>query len=110
MKFVWKAIPYAILVKRKIAATPIQTPTISGGLFAINKEFFEKIGTYDNDFDIWGAENLELSFKVWMCGGSLEIVPCSHIGHVFRKRFPYKGKGQSFRRNFVRLAEVSSFK
>ena len=42
-----------------------------------------------------------------MCGGTLEIVPCSHVGHVFRSRSPYKWtKGQALRRNLARVAEV----
>ena len=81
---------------------------MAGGLFAIASSYFRKLGTYDSGFDIWGGENLELSFKTWMCGGTLETIPCSHVGHVFRKRSPYKwGTGQNvLKRNLVRLAEV----
>ena len=43
-----------------------------------------------------------------MCGGSLEIIPCSHVGHIFRKRSPYSWKSgvNVVKKNSVRLAEV----
>ncbi|XP_023709532.1 putative polypeptide N-acetylgalactosaminyltransferase 9 isoform X3 [Cryptotermes secundus] len=108
LQFNWHAVPERERKKHKNSAEPVWSPTMAGGLFSIDRAFFEKLGTYDSGFDIWGGENLELSFKTWMCGGTLEIVPCSHVGHIFRKRSPYKWRSgvNVLKRNSVRLSEV----
>lgn len=51
---------------------------------------------------VWPCE------QVWQCGGQLEIIPCSVVGHVFRTKSPHtfpKGT-EVITRNQVRLAEV----
>uniref|UniRef100_A0A1B0DHR2 Galactosyltransferase C-terminal domain-containing protein n=1 Tax=Phlebotomus papatasi TaxID=29031 RepID=A0A1B0DHR2_PHLPP len=108
LQFNWHAVPEHEKKRHKNSAEPVWSPTMAGGLFSIDRKFFERLGTYDSGFDIWGGENLELSFKTWMCGGTLEIVPCSHVGHIFRKRSPYKWRSgvNVLKRNSVRLAEV----
>ncbi|XP_043597665.1 putative polypeptide N-acetylgalactosaminyltransferase 9 isoform X1 [Bombus pyrosoma] len=108
LQFNWHAVPEREKKRHKNPAEPVWSPTMAGGLFSIDRAFFDRLGTYDSGFDIWGGENLELSFKTWMCGGTLEIVPCSHVGHIFRKRSPYKWRSgvNVLKRNSIRLSEV----
>lgn len=118
MHFKWDSIPPHELHTRRSPIEPIVTPAIAGGLFAVDREWFHHLGDYDSQMDIWGAENvgmldglyctltpysahsihvhnyvslcpLELSLRAWTCGGSMEIIPCSHVGHIFRSAIPY---------------------
>ncbi|CAF0774469.1 unnamed protein product [Adineta steineri] len=111
LHFNWAPIPKRIRDAQKSRIDPYPSPTMAGGLLAANREYFFEIGGYDEDMEVWGGENLELSFRTWMCHGSLEFVPCSRVGHIFRPGHPYnmtgaKGKGDVHGRNSMRLAEV----
>ncbi|KAK3591806.1 hypothetical protein CHS0354_007658 [Potamilus streckersoni] len=82
-------VPQAELNRRQYHSEPYRSPTHAGGLFAMDRKYFFEMGAYDAGLQIWGGENFELSFKLWQCGGSIEWVPCSRVGHVYRNHMPY---------------------
>ncbi|KAM8900637.1 polypeptide N-acetylgalactosaminyltransferase 10 [Spinachia spinachia] len=103
----YKRIPIPPELQNGDSSEPFQSPVMAGGLFAIDRKWFWELGGYDTGLEIWGGEQYEISFKVWMCGGRMEDIPCSRVGHIYRKYVPYKVPGGvSLARNLKRVAEV----
>eukprot|EP00746_Dinoflagellata_sp_MGD_P011794 gnl/MRDRNA2_/MRDRNA2_124880_c0_seq1.p1 gnl/MRDRNA2_/MRDRNA2_124880_c0~~gnl/MRDRNA2_/MRDRNA2_124880_c0_seq1.p1 ORF type:complete len:425 (-),score=62.50 gnl/MRDRNA2_/MRDRNA2_124880_c0_seq1:341-1615(-) len=96
------------LIRGGSKADPWITPATSGGIFAIQRDFWVKLGLYDEGMHQWGGDHVEATMKVWRCGGRIEIVPCSRVGHLFRDpaQRPYNVDVDAVVRNYKRLAQV----
>ncbi|TKS77936.1 Polypeptide N-acetylgalactosaminyltransferase 9 [Collichthys lucidus] len=46
-------------------------------------------------------------FRVWQCGGSMEVLPCARVAHIERTKKPYNNDIDYYaKRNALRAAEV----
>ena len=69
---------------------PFNSPVHAGGIFTMKKSYYKSLLGYDPAMKGFSSENLDLAFQVWMCngGGRNIVIPCSHVGHVFRDKSP----------------------
>ncbi|XP_004939447.2 polypeptide N-acetylgalactosaminyltransferase 15 isoform X2 [Gallus gallus] len=113
LDFHWEPVPEHEEKVRQSPTSPIRSPAVAGAVVAMDRHYFQNIGAYDSDMTMWGAENLELSIRTWLCGGSVEIIPCSRVGHVYRHHIPHAfSYEEAIVRNKIRIAEtwLGSFK
>ncbi|XP_058688056.1 polypeptide N-acetylgalactosaminyltransferase 15 isoform X3 [Poecile atricapillus] len=113
LDFHWEPVPEHEEKVRQSPISPIRSPAVAGAVVAMDRHYFQNTGAYDSDMTMWGAENLELSIRTWLCGGSVEIIPCSRVGHVYRNHFPRAfSYEEAIVRNKIRIAEtwLGSFK
>nr|XP_040030108.1 probable polypeptide N-acetylgalactosaminyltransferase 8 isoform X2 [Gasterosteus aculeatus aculeatus] len=90
----------------KDESLPGKSPSIMGIVVA-DRRFFGEIGSLDGGMKIYGGENVELGIRVWLCGGSIEVIPCSKIAHIERASKPYlRDLSDMVKRNALRMAEV----
>ncbi|XP_041504862.1 polypeptide N-acetylgalactosaminyltransferase 9 isoform X5 [Microtus oregoni] len=88
-------------------SAPIRTPAMIGCSFVVDRKYFRDIGLLDPGMEVYGAENIELGMRVWQCGGSMEVLPCSRVAHIERTKKPYNNDIDYYaKRNALRAAEV----
>ncbi|KAH8280926.1 hypothetical protein KR054_005120, partial [Drosophila jambulina] len=83
------------LASQELPERPFRSPAFSGGVLIMSREWFLKLGGFNSNLKIWGGESIELAIKLWLCGGQIEIVPCSRIGHIFRRHHAFDFPQQS---------------
>lgn len=66
-------------------------PTISGGLVAMGREWFNITGGFDEMMHGWGGENLDQSLRAWLCGGDIVRALSSRVAHMWRTGDPRTG-------------------
>ncbi|XP_045647653.1 polypeptide N-acetylgalactosaminyltransferase 15 isoform X3 [Ursus americanus] len=113
LDFHWEPLPERERNALPSPISPIRSPVVPSGVVAIDRHYFQNTGAYDPLMSLQGGENLELSLKVWLCGGSVEILPCSRVGHIYRNQETHSPLDQEAAlRNKVRIAEtwLGSFK
>ncbi|XP_032292215.1 putative polypeptide N-acetylgalactosaminyltransferase 13 isoform X3 [Drosophila virilis] len=79
-----------VLAVEELPEWPYSSPTFAGGILMISREWFHQLHGFNPHLEIWGGESIELAIKLWLCGGQIEIVPCSRIGHIFRVRHAFE--------------------
>uniref|UniRef100_A0A4W2E3K4 Polypeptide N-acetylgalactosaminyltransferase n=1 Tax=Bos indicus x Bos taurus TaxID=30522 RepID=A0A4W2E3K4_BOBOX len=113
LDFHWEPLPEH--ERRALASpvSPIRSPVVPGGVVAVDRHYFQNTGAYDPLLSLQGGGNLELSLKTWLCGGSVEILPCSRVGHLYKNEDAHSQLEQEAAlQNKVRIAEtwLDSFK
>eukprot|EP00039_Didymoeca_costata_P027175 m.17652 g.17652 ORF g.17652 m.17652 type:complete len:670 (+) comp6074_c0_seq2:97-2106(+) len=97
------------LGRRRSSSEPMKSVIMAGGLFAMDRALFFELGAYDPEMKLYGGEEMEISFRIWQCGRTLECIPCSRVGHVFRTGRYWQGQvypvpGDIIVRNKLRAA------
>ncbi|XP_042291947.1 polypeptide N-acetylgalactosaminyltransferase 15-like isoform X2 [Thunnus maccoyii] len=107
LDFYWESEPQLQDKDPSSAVNPVRSPALGGGALAIDRHFFQSVGAYDPGMLLWGAEQIELSIRVWSCGGSMEVVPCSRVAHLDHHHLPYRFPDEDLlQRNKIRIADT----
>ena len=82
-----------------------QIPCILGAGYTTSKKYWEKIKGLKGLIH-YGCEEAYISIKAWKEGGGCYLLPKLEIGHLYRKKFPYKVYNFQVYYNYLLISEL----
>jgi len=73
---------------RRIAEGPYELPCPLGACYAMTRAWWDRIGGLWG-LRGWGGQEMCLSMRTWMAGGTCRIDPGIEVGHLFRSSAPH---------------------
>lgn len=83
-----------------------EVAVLGGSSFMIMRSFWDHLGGLDGSFEGWGGEQLEFSFRIWLCGGEIRLARDSVVAHVYRDKLPYEVDPHAVDRNYARVVDI----
>lgn len=80
-----------------------EIPFAPSGCLAIRKDVFKQVGGFEEDFQVWGYDDAELSLKLWLFGYRVAVNPFVRIFHINRYSPKYQ-RGRHLLHNLLLLA------
>ena len=66
-------------------ADDVVTSPAAPGMLAIKSSYYIDLGGFDVSLTPWGQESIEMSIRVWLCGGLVIRQPCSRVAHRYEE-------------------------
>ncbi|NXY28894.1 GLT15 acetylgalactosaminyltransferase, partial [Pomatorhinus ruficollis] len=115
LDFHWEPVPEH---EEKVRQSPISPIRQCALLSSAAKLYMLRVLFYNSALSSLPQANPRITLQLffiltWLCGGSVEIIPCSRVGHVYRNHFPRAfSYEEAIVRNKIRIAEtwLDSFK
>jgi GT2 family glycosyltransferase len=61
-------------------------PMLCGCFLAVRRDVFDLVGRFDAGMVLYGLEDIEFSFRLWLFGYECVVVPSVEVSHMFRNR------------------------
>lgn len=77
-------------IMQKPAERFAEVPVAAGGFVIYHKDVFRALNAYEENFNTWGYEDVEISLKAWLFGYKTVLMPDFAVSHVFRDKTPFR--------------------